>query len=327
MDGISAAPFSIALLATQFAAQPFLVLYCSGNGVTPQSLVVATEAIKLLYCAVMLSLHDLRAAGSWTLGASLRSAGVPSVTFAAQNVLMQVAYQQLDALVVNLGNQTKLFSTAIFCYFLLGQTRCAQQVFALGLICLGSTLGCTENKWAWTGGAVAAPPVGLLALLGASALSGVGASLSELTLRKHKRNTYLFSMELSMYSLVCMGVGLAVTGGHQPSNFFAGWTPATLLPALTQAAGGILVGRVTKECGSVAKCFAVILGILLTAVFRSLLTAAVSGQLLLSCACVISGIALHQVDSGDTGFPMLARFSFSGILMAFKITDSKKKSA
>jgi len=327
MDGISAAPLSIALLATQFAAQPFLVLYCSGNGVTPQSLVVATEAMKLLYCAVMLSLNDLRVVWTWSFSESLRSAGGASVTFAAQNVLMQVAYQQLDALVVNLGNQTKLFSTAIFCYFLLGQTRCAQQVFALGLICLGSTLGCTEDKWAWTGGAVTAP-LGLLALLGASALSGVGASLSELALRKHKRNTYLFSMELSMYSLVCMGVGMAAAGeAGGASTFFAGWTPHTLIPALTQAAGGILVGRVTKECGSVAKCFAVILGILLTAVFRSLLTAAVSGQLLLSCACVISGIALHQVDSGDTGFPMLARFSFSGIMMALKITDRKTKSA
>ena len=48
----------------------------------------------------------------------------------------------------------------------------AAEVFALGLICLGSTLGCTEDKWtAWTG-EVTTPPIGLLALLGASVRRG-----------------------------------------------------------------------------------------------------------------------------------------------------------
>ena len=55
-------------------------------------------------------------------------------------------------------------------------------------------------------------------------------------------------MELSMYSLVCMGVGMAAAGeAGGASTFFAGWTPHTLIPALTQAAGGILVGRVTRD--------------------------------------------------------------------------------
>ena len=57
--------------------------------------------------------------------------------------------------------------------------------------------------------------------------------------------------------------------------------------------------QVTKSHGSVAKCFAVILGIVLTGILRGLLTEdTLSVQMVLSAICVILGITLHQARLG-----------------------------
>ena len=45
---------------------------------------------------------------------------------------------------------------------------------------------------------------------------------------------------------------------------FDGWTPETLIPVLSNACGGIIVGFVTKYAGGVTKGFALIAGIIVT---------------------------------------------------------------
>jgi UDP-sugar transporter A1/2/3 len=233
---------------------------------------------------------------------------------------MQVAYKELDALVVNIGNQTKLFSTAVFCYLILGQSRTTRQVLALILICFGCTLGCLDEGSLHSvvdspSGAKASNFLGLMSLGAASMLSGLSAALSERSLRVHQRNIYLFSMELCLISLVSVLVASAASAltssrGSEVAiaGFFEGWSLAVVLPAVipvgSQAFGGILVGRVTKSHGSVAKCFAVILGIVLTGILRGLLTEdTLSVQMVLSAICVILGITLHQVGGSKVAEP------------------------
>lgn len=53
------------------------------------------------------------------------------------------------------------------------------------------------------------------------------------------------------------------------NGFFHGWTPKTLIPIATNAAGGIVVGIVTKYAGSVKKGFALIFGLLLSGVLQA----------------------------------------------------------
>merc|ERR1719326_2888439 len=122
-------------------------------------------------------------------------------------------------------------------------------------------------------------------------------------------------MELCLISLASVLVASAASAltssrGSEVAiaGFFEGWTLAALLPAVipagAQAFGGILVGKVTKNHGSVAKCFAVILGIVLTGILRGLLTEdTLSVQMLFSSGCVILGITLHQVGGSKSPEP------------------------
>lgn len=313
-----------ASLSLQFAAQPFIVAYLSAQEVSSLSLAFTTELLKCVYCLTVLQVARPRWAESWSLRHSLLGAGLPSATYAVQNVCMQVAYKKMDALVCNLVNQTKLFSTALFCYLLFRQSRTSEQLLALGLICLGSTLGCAEgSELTWGDG----DSVGLVCLLTASLLSGFGSAVSERALRD--RDAHLFSLELSVYSQFFLLSGVAYTRIFNPSTgggFFEAWTPFTLVPAMTQALGGVLVGRVTKDHGSLMKCFAVIFGILLTALFRAILSRRdISLQLILAIGCVVAGIALHQRGPARPGMNDREPQSPTTIANRWTSVSSRKK--
>ena len=49
-----------------------------------------------------------------------------------------------------------------------------------------------------------------------------------------------------------------------------GWTMHTLIPIVSAAVGGVLVGLLTKYSGSVVKNFAVIVGIIVSAILNQL---------------------------------------------------------
>lgn len=56
-------------------------------------------------------------------------------------------------------------------------------------------------------------------------------------------------------------------------NLFVGFSPWTIVPLLTQACGGFMVGLVTKHAGSVAKGYTVIIGILISILLKSVVEA------------------------------------------------------
>ncbi len=86
------------------------------------------------------------------------------------------------------------------------------------------------------------------------------------------RNSYLFTMELCVVSLLFMLTSTLKSADGKSireKGFFHNWTPQTLIPILTNAAGGIVVGLVTKYAGSVKKGFALIGGLLLSGILQS----------------------------------------------------------
>ena len=73
-------------------------------------------------------------------------------------------------------------------------------------------------------------------------------------------------------------------------SLFSNWTPYTLIPVVTNACGGLVVGLVTKYAGGVRKGFALIAGIVITGLAQYLVdgkelgTKTLYGVLLVSAA-------------------------------------------
>ena len=131
---------------------------------------------------------------------------------------------------------------------------------------------------------------GVAPLLVASMISGTAGALTQLSTQggarrawggdestqpvsRPPRNAYLFSMELSVASIVLLlfSLGCSSNGRSvlQSRSFFDNWTLHTFIPVMTNSIGGILVGLVTKHAGSVRKGFALIFGLLLSGIFQA----------------------------------------------------------
>lgn len=79
-------------------------------------------------------------------------------------------------------------------------------------------------------------------------------------------------MEISSFSVIFLGLSmLASDDGRQvrEQGFWNNWTLQTWIPVIMNAAGGIIVGLVTKHAGSVRKGFALIFGLLLSGLFQA----------------------------------------------------------
>ena len=128
--------------------------------------------------------------------------------------------------------------------------------------------------------------MGVAPILLASFISGLAGALSQRSLQRATstnsggRNSYLYSMELCVASsLLLMTSWIVSSDGREvwEKGFFAGWTPQTWIPIVTNSLGGILVGLVTKYAGSVRKGFALIFGILLSGLIQAALSSSESG--------------------------------------------------
>lgn len=197
------------------------------------------------------------------------------------------AYQNLDGLTFNVLNQTKTLSAALCCYVVMGRRQSYVQVLALLLLLLSAlvmegivdvdqmrvvlpesatstTLQSGSRRWTHGVGPV----------LLASFISGLAGALSQRNLQGGGRNPYLFSMELCAASVLLLTTSLLVSSDGAAileNGFWHGWTPHTFLPILSNSAGGIVVGLVTKYAGSVRKGFALIFGILLSGIIQAIL--------------------------------------------------------
>eukprot|EP00730_Choanoeca_flexa_P018352 TRINITY_DN8915_c0_g1_i1.p2 TRINITY_DN8915_c0_g1~~TRINITY_DN8915_c0_g1_i1.p2 ORF type:complete len:333 (+),score=64.76 TRINITY_DN8915_c0_g1_i1:1679-2677(+) len=266
----------MALLAVQFGLQPILNKEYLSRESIKTVVVLVNEVTKIIIAGAMLFLFSQdghRALKSWTLTGSLQTAGLPAFIYAIQNVLMLTGYNQLDGLTLNLINQTKTLFAAIAVYFLLGRKQSTAQCFALfGMFCAsllltssgsGAHQGAAEYE-AWLLG-------GVLPVFAASILSGVASAITQRNLQKDQRNTYVFSMELGMYSSICLLIKLALGDGDaaliQKHGAFHSFPLTTMLPIILQAFGGIIVGQVVKHAGGVRKGFSILAGILMTGLF------------------------------------------------------------
>lgn len=113
--------------------------------------------------------------------------------------------------------------------------------------------------------------MGVIPILLASLISGLAGTLCQKSL--HGRDPFLFSMELSAFTLLTLLASL-LTGVNPDGpkllqkGATVGWTWKTWIPIFTSAMGGLLTTLVTKHAGVVRKGFAFIFGLLLSGLIQ-----------------------------------------------------------
>jgi UDP-sugar transporter A1/2/3 len=217
----------------------------------------------------------------WSLSSSLICAGIPASLYAIQGVLTYTAYQRLDPVTFNGLMQTKTLSAALFCFLLLGRGQSWVQMGALALLSYSALLfqGTPSDRNVNPNKSILPfhkMSLGVVACLLATAISGLAGSLSQKGLQmtgSSGQNAYLYTVEVSFYSAMCLCVSLVGSTRLHLSgpSFFQSWNVSTLLPICLKACGGLLTAFVHKHAGSVTKGFALILGLVLTGIMQAVL--------------------------------------------------------
>lgn len=294
--------FYMALLTIQFGMQPMLTAKYTSKTVTRSTVIFVQEAIKFTFATFMLIASGgfRMALKDWSIFSWIKVAAIPAGLYTVQNTAALMAYQHLDGVTFNVLNQTKTLSAALCCYLIMGRKQSKAQIIALVMLLISALIiehiVSLDVIQVWKEGLVVSSVSsvslsssfsfatkhwthGVMPVLLASFLSGLAGAISQKNLQsscgsgeKGGRNPYLFSAELCVASLIILSISMTVSDDGQKIQqygFFHHWTPQTLIPIVTNAIGGIVVGLVTKYAGSVRKGFALIFGMLLTGFIQS----------------------------------------------------------
>ena len=264
---------ALAFLSIQFAAQPTLNQLFVPKNAIPTACVMMTELLKIGIAAIILlsSQSGRQSLVQWRFYDCLYYAGIPAASYAIQNLLIFTAYNNLDGLIFNLINQAKLLTTALLAYFILGSTQSPRQVLALVFLFTSAVIAVSSDQ---STAAAGDRTVGLVAIISGTCLSGFGAVMSERAVCASNRNSLLFSAELGLIGLASL-IALSAWSGELNKILEIGiWSAgpgslAGMIPGVSQALGGLVIGYVTKTSGSVKKGLSVIVGLILTASLNS----------------------------------------------------------
>lgn len=264
---------------------------------------------------------------NWSPLSTLLAAGLPSALYALQGTLTYTAYQNLDAVTFNGLTQLKVLSAALCCYVVLGRRQSSTQLLSLALLMASTVV--FQGSWKdWfrgrNGGEGALPPnlerdkndkrrrllLGVLPCLAATLLSGLAGAFSQKSLQTQvgmmHRNAYFYTVEISFLSAACLILSMGVEWGRARAGktsaddseisrgFFQHWTCATLLPVATKATAGLLTALVHRHLGSVIKGFALVLGLVFSALLQFALEGVdLTGGQLVGTALVLLSSWLH----------------------------------
>lgn len=207
----SATQLSIgAFLAVQFAFQPLLTRWLLDPAALKSSVVLVGELVKLVTClTVLMASSGNGKRPRWSPTEALWFAGLPALTYTAQNLLTQMAYQHLDGMIFNVINQTKILFNALFVCLIMGDGQSPKQVLALGMIFAASVLvSFGESSLQVSELGAEDFVLGAVCCFAGSALSGLGSAITEMVLVRRQRPTLMFSAELSAMSALSLGVNL-----------------------------------------------------------------------------------------------------------------------
>ncbi|CAL0325124.1 unnamed protein product [Lupinus luteus] len=291
------------LLTLQYGAQPLISKRFIRREVIVTSSVLTCELAKVI-CAFFFIAKEgslRRVYKEWTLIGALTASGLPAAIYALQNSLLQISYRNLDSLTFSMLNQTKIIFTAFFTYFILRQKQSIQQIGALFLLIAAAVLlsiGEGSSKGSTGGNADHILFYGIVPVLVASVLSGLASALCQWASQVKKHSSYLMTIEMSLVGSLCLLVStLKSPDGEaiRQHGFFYGWTPLTLIPVISNALGGILVGLVTSYAGGVRKGFVIVSALCVTALLQFVFEGKPpSIYCLAALPLVLSSISIYQ---------------------------------
>jgi len=160
--------------------------------------------------------------------------------------------------------------------------------------------------------------LGLLVVGVASMLSGVSAALTQKTLQTTSKDSLFMSAELAavgiLFLLIFQALGGEGASSSNDADLFANWDLLTLIPVSTNAAGGVIVGLVTKYAGGVTKGFALIAGIVITGLVQWVVENKPLGPKDWIAVLLVSvSIYLHSLKQQDVDL-MMAKVRNTGVL-------------
>ncbi|KAM3757541.1 hypothetical protein ACB098_02G196100 [Castanea mollissima] len=224
------------LLTLQYGAQPLISKRFIRREVIVTSSVLTCEIAKVI-CALFFMTKDgtlKKVYNEWTLVGALTASGLPAAIYALQNSLLQISYKNLDSLTFSMLNQTKIFFTAIFTYFIMRQKQSIQQIGALFLLIIAAVLlsiGEGSSKGTSSADAEQILFYGIIPVLVASVLSGLASSLCQWASQVKKHSSYLMTVEMSFVGSLCLLLSTSKSPDGEAirqHGFFYGWTPLTL---------------------------------------------------------------------------------------------------
>ncbi|KAB1210252.1 CMP-sialic acid transporter 5 [Morella rubra] len=248
------------LLTLQYGVQPLISKRFIRREVIVTSSVLMCEMAKVI-CALIFMVQDgsiKKVYKEWTLVGALTASGLPAAIYALQNSLLQISYKNLDSLTFSMLNQTKIIFTAFFTYLILRQKQSMQQIGALFLLIVAAVLlsiGEGSSKGS-SSGSTQVFFYGIVPVLVASLLSGLASALCQWASQVKKHSSYLMTVEMSFVGSLCLLLSTTKSPDGEAirrHGFFYGWTSLTLIPVISNALGGILVGLITSHAGGVRK--------------------------------------------------------------------------
>ena len=252
--------------------------------------VLATEGLK----ATASCLWVLRSGGSpATIMHFLRSEWrvfirvmVPAGIYNCQQMLEFVALSRLEAPVFSVIVQTKLLTTALFSWIVLGKRLHRVQLIALVLLMVGVILAQMSKGQSKTSSSSSSSTsremtIGVLATLIIATLSGFAAVYTERVLKHAPLQTHSMAsqdvlpymqIQMALASLLIIGVFAIVSDFGQIIEYglWSGFDHRAVIAVVSSALGGLIVSAVLKYADSVLKGYATATSVILTGVLSAL---------------------------------------------------------
>jgi UDP-sugar transporter A1/2/3 len=173
----------------------------------------------------------------------------------------------LEPAIFQVFNQAKLFTTAVFAYFILRKVLSGVQWISLVVLAIGIvTVQITSKGQAISFQDPADVTLGFILMMIVSFFSGFASVYTELYLKKGN-DFWATNAQMAAFSLAPATAMIIFESLHLKSfdifEYFGGWALSTVL---MNALGGIIVSMVIKYADSVLKAFAIAAAILLTIV-------------------------------------------------------------
>lgn len=319
----------------------------SGSNFAPTTAVCCDEALKLVVCSAVMAYyylsspvspvsnseaeplvpHERSTRGfltffSYEIGRQglheYCKMSVPALLYTIQKNLLYIALHHLQPVVYQVSSQSKILTTAVFSFLILGRRLQMQQVFALILLCIGVITVQRSAVHSSSSETVpdANPILGMIAVQVASLTSGFSAVYFELMLKGPARpavgaatssdqprvgpdcSLWVRNIQLGSFALPIALAGAAAKDGNKimQYGFFTGYTMLTVGVICLEALGGIFVAMVMKYADSILKNFATAVSICLCACLSSwLMGFSLSFMFLLGAVQVVAAVFLYQI--------------------------------